>query len=84
MYFIYVMKVFYKAPKNACFNAQNALVLLKDQKLLNLRIQRVPALRGFWDLKKTALRKIRVSGTVGDPLLTRKSPTCAYISQKPR
>ena len=32
--------------------------------------------------KKTELRKIHVSGTVGDPLLTRKSPTCAYISQK--
>ena len=47
-------------------------------------IQRIPALRGFWDLKKTALREIRVSRTVGDPLLTQKSPTCTYISQKPR
>ena len=27
-------------------------------------IQRVPALRAFWDLEKTVLRKIRVSGTV--------------------
>ena len=26
-------------------------------------VQRIPALRGFWDLKKTELRKIRVRGT---------------------
>ena len=26
-------------------------------------VQRVPALRGFWDLKKTVLREIHVSGT---------------------
>ena len=50
----------------------------------NWDIQRVPTLRGLWDLKKNALREIRVSGTVGGPLLTRKSPTCAYISQKSR
>ena len=42
------------------------------------KVQRVSALRGFWDLKKTALREIRVNRTVGDPLLTSKSPTCAY------
>ena len=47
-------------------------------------IQRVPAIRRFWDLKKTALREIHVSLTVGGPLLTQKSPTCTYISQKPR
>ena len=34
-------------------------------------------------LEKTVLREIRVSGTVGDPLLRQKSPTFAYISQKP-
>ena len=28
-----------------------------------------PPLRGFWDMKKKALRKIYVSGTVGGPLL---------------
>ena len=28
-------------------------------------IQRVPALCGFWDLKKTALQEIHFSGTVG-------------------
>ena len=32
--------------------------------------KRVPALLGFLDLKKTALHKICVSGTVGSPLLT--------------
>ena len=45
-------------------------------------IQRVPTLRGFWDLKKTALHKIFVSGTVGGFPLTQRLPTCAYISQK--
>ena len=30
-----------------------------------------------------SLYKIRVSGTVVGPLITQKSPTCAYISQKP-
>jgi hypothetical protein len=38
-------------------------------------IQRDPALRGFWDLKKTALCEFRVSGTVWSPLLIRKSPS---------
>jgi hypothetical protein len=33
-------------------------------------VQRVPALRAFWDLEKTVLHEIRVSGTVGSPLLT--------------
>ena len=47
-------------------------------------VQRVPTLRDFWDLKKTVLREIRVSRTVGDPLLTRNSLTCTYISQKSR
>ena len=46
-------------------------------------LQRVPALRAFWDLEKTVLHEIRVSGTVVGPLLLRKSPTCTYISQKP-
>ena len=31
-----------------------------------------PALREFWDLKKTALRKICVSGTVGGSLTNTK------------
>ena len=46
-------------------------------------IQWVPALRAFWDLEKTVLHEIRVSGTVVNPLLARKSPTCSYINQKP-
>ena len=48
----------------------------------NLQVQRVPALRAFWDLEKTVLHEIRVSGTVVSPLLMQKSPTCTYISQK--
>ena len=32
-------------------------------------IKRVPALRAFWDLEKTVLHEIRVSGTVGGPLV---------------
>ena len=47
------------------------------------RIKKLYSLRGFWDLKKTELREICVSGTVRGPLLKRKSPTCTYISQKP-
>ena len=43
-------------------------------------LQRVPALRAFWDLEKTVLHEIHVSGTVVNPLLTQKSPTCTYIS----
>ena len=49
----------------------------------NEAIQRVPALRAFWDMEKTMLHEIRVSGTVLMPLLMRKSPTCTYISQNP-
>ena len=45
-------------------------------------VQRVSTLHGFWDLKKTALREICVSGTIGSPLLMLKSPACTYISQK--
>ena len=42
-------------------------------------IQRVPALRAFWDLEKTVLHEIRVSGTVLSPLLTQKFPTSMYV-----
>ena len=45
--------------------------------------QKVPALRSFWDLEQTVLHENRVSGAVVSPLLTQKSPTCTYISQKP-
>ena len=50
----------------------------------SLMVQRVPALPAFWDLEKTVLHEICVSGTVGGPLLTQKSPTGMYISQKLR
>ena len=49
--------------------------------IVEFQVKRVPAVRGFWDFEKTALRKNRFSGTVGGPLLTLKSPTCAYIGQ---
>ena len=45
-------------------------------------IQRIPDLHEFLGIEKTVLRKIRISGTIGGPLLTQKSPTCAYTSQK--
>ena len=44
-------------------------------------IQKVPTLRAFWDLEKTTLHEIRVSGTVQWSLNNAKSPTCTYISQ---
>ena len=46
-------------------------------------IQRVPALRAFWDLEKTVLHEIRVSGTVLWSPTNANSPTYTYISQKP-
>ena len=45
-------------------------------------LQRVPALRGFWDLEKTVLHEIRVSGTVLWSPTNANSPTYTYISQK--
>ena len=44
------------------------------------RIQRVPALRAFWDLEKTVLHEIRVS-VLWSPT-NANSPTYTYISQK--
>ena len=37
-------------------------------------IQRVPALHAFWDLEKTVLNEIRVSGTVVNPPTNVKIP----------
>ena len=49
------------------------------------KLQRVlPRLTRILGLERTALHKIRVSGTAEEPLLMWKSPTCAYISQKLR
>ena len=49
----------------------------------NCVLQRVPALRAFWDLEKTVLHEIRVSGTVLWSPTNANSPTYTYISQKP-
>ena len=45
-------------------------------------IQRVPALRVFWDLEKTVLDETRVSGTVLWSPTNANSPNYTYISQK--
>ena len=45
-------------------------------------VQRVPALRVFWDLEKTVLHETRVSGTVLWSPTNTNSPTYMYISQK--
>ena len=49
------------------FDKNSADKLKQDYQHL---IQRVPALRTFWDLEKTVLHEICVSGTVVNPLLT--------------
>ena len=49
-------------------------------------VQRVPALRAFWDLEKTVLHETHethVSGTVRWSPTNANSPTYTYISQKP-
>ena len=47
-----------------------------------MRVQRVPALRVFWDLEKTVLHETRVSRTVLWSPTNANSPTYTYISQK--
>ena len=47
-----------------------------------LELQRVPALRVFWDLEKAVLYETRVSGTVLWSPTNANSPTYTYISQK--
>ena len=44
-----------------CFFISFGLVECRDSFKFNLKVQRVPALRGFWE--------ICISGTVGGPLL---------------
>ena len=51
--------------------------------MLIYKLQRVPALRAFWDLEKTVLHETRVSGTVLWSPTNANSPTYTYISQKP-
>ena len=45
-------------------------------------LQRVHALRAFWDLEKTILHEICVSGTVLQSPTTMKISTYMYMSQK--
>ena len=49
----------------------------------DFRVQRVPASHAFWDLEKTVLHEILVSGTLLWSPFKATSPTCMYISQKP-
>ena len=58
----------------------NHVKLFETKNRILVRVQRVPHLTPY--LRKITLYKICISGTVGGPLLTRKSPTRAYISQK--
>ena len=51
-------------------------------RLTQIYVQRVPALRVFWDLEKTVLHETRVSGTVLWSPTNTKSPTYTDISQK--
>ena len=46
---------------------------------LKSRIERFPALRAFWDLEKTVLHKICVSGTVLWSPTNANSPTYMYL-----
>ena len=45
-------------------------------------LQRVPALRAFWDLEKTVLHEIGVSGTVLWSPTNAKFPTCMYLHEQ--
>ena len=45
-------------------------------------VQRVPALRVFWDLEKTVLHETRVSGTVLWSPTNANSPTYTYLRKK--
>ena len=58
-----------------------ACVLVKSA--VEANVQRVPALRAFWDLEKTVLHEILVSGTVLWSPTNANSPTYMYISHKP-
>ena len=49
---------------------------------MKMGVQRVPALRVFWDLEKTVLHETRVSGTVLWSPTNANSPTYTYISKK--
>ena len=55
---------------------------LSLNKKIQKELQRVPALRVFWDSEKTVLHETRVSGTVLWSLTNANSPTYTFISQK--
>ena len=63
---IYYLRIYSKA------------ILIKNKE----HLQRVPALRVFWDLEKTVLHESRVSGTILWYPTNANSPTYTYISQK--
>ena len=46
----------------------------KPRQQFFFELQRIVALHGFWDFEKTALHKIRVSGTVGVPYKSKNAP----------
>ena len=53
----------------------------------NIKLQRVPVVRGFWDFKKPALRKFGVNGTVGRSSTNAGNPlqcTVARMVAKPK
>ena len=57
--------------------------MLQTKYLMKFKILRVPTLRAFWDLEKTVLHEICVSGTVLWSPTNANYPTYMYISQKP-
>ena len=69
-----IIKVEEKDCQNFIFLCNVIYVISKLSRQGNIFIQRVPALREFWDLEKTVLHEICVSRTVVNPLLTQKSP----------
>ena len=77
-----IIKVEEKDCQNFIFLCNVIYVISKLSRQGNIFIQRVPALREFWDLEKTVLHEIRVSGTVLWSPTNANSPTYTYISQK--
>ena len=64
-----------------CYPVRHSYTLIY-QALIPFILQRVPALRVFWDLEKTVLHETRVSGTVLWSPTNAHSPTYMHISQK--
>ena len=64
------------------WHKKKMLFCQRQKRKSEMIVQRVPALRVFWDLKKTVLHETRVSGTVLWSPTNANSPTYTYISQK--